>query len=168
MWIGILSDTHGSVNRTRAAADILNGQGVKAVIHCGDIGSEAVLVELAAAFEPEQVPVYAVLGNVDLYDDALPAFPESSGVSVMGRHADLTLAGKRCAVVHGDDFRKLDAVVDSNEFTYVFTGHTHAAEDRRAGSTRIINPGAVYRAAEPSCATLDLATDALQHLSLPR
>ena len=51
-------------------------------------------------------------------------------------------------------------------YTYLFTGHTHQADDRRQGRTRLINPGAVHRSATPSLAVLDLATDALEHMAL--
>jgi len=166
MLIGVLSESHGSVPRTRAAALLLKKAGVRAVIHCGDMGQEAVLIEMASIFAPAQIPVYAVLGNVDLYHDALEQFPESAGVSVLGRFADLRLAGKRIAVVHGDDVRKLHALTHSGNFDYVFTGHTHVQDDTRCDRTRVINPGAVYRAAEPSAATLDLVTDELNFIPL--
>jgi predicted phosphodiesterase len=38
-------------------------------------------------------------------------------------------------------------------------GHTHVARDERLGPLRVINPGALQRAAVHTVATLDLRTD---------
>jgi len=63
MKIGILSDTHGNVTRTREALKILARHNVGAIVHCGDIGSMQCLMLLA-----ESAPrVYAVAGNTDAH-----------------------------------------------------------------------------------------------------
>lgn len=166
MLLGIISDTHGHVERTRRAAERLAEASVEEVVHCGDIGSEAVLAELATTFSPLEIPVTAVLGNVDVYGTDLTLFPSSTGIRVAGRIAKLEWENLRAVVLHGDDFRALGNAVDSEEYDYVFTGHTHVAADERRGRTRIVNPGAVYRATEPSVATLDLGSGSLTVLSL--
>jgi putative phosphoesterase len=168
MKIGILSDTHGDVSRTRLAIELLVSQGVTAVCHCGDVGSEQVLTELAAAFSPSGVPVYAVLGNVDHWEPGVREFPTGTGVKVCGRRAELELGGRKLVVVHGDDPRLLFEVVRSQLHDYCLTGHTHLADDFLEGRTRVINPGAVHRAQTPSVAVLDLAKDKLQVLPLRR
>lgn len=160
MKIGILSDTHGNMPRTVRAAELLKIQGVEAVIHCGDICAQGVIDELAAAFDPPRTPVFAVLGNCD-YDDLA-----GSGVELCGRFADIELGSKRIAIIHGDDYPLFSRTVACQEFDYIFTGHTHAREDRMAGRTRIINPGAVHRASEPGVAVLDTKTGALVYLDL--
>ena len=69
MEIGIISDTHGDVAKTRAAARIFREYGVRAVFHCGDIGGFDVLTELASGFQPLEVPVYVVYGNTDVHSN---------------------------------------------------------------------------------------------------
>ena len=160
MKLGILSDTHAMVARTRQLADRLREEHVDAVIHCGDIGSETILEILYATFGPSEVPVHAVLGNVD-YE----VYPEI-GVEIHGRFASLSLGGKRIAVIHGDDERTLRDAIASGRFDYVFTGHTHQRDDRTVGSTRIINPGALQRTAQPGGAVLDLDNGELRYLNL--
>ncbi len=66
MKIGLLSDTHGHLARSHAAIQCLLEQEVECLIHGGDIGSEQILIELAADCHADQIPVYAVTGNVDL------------------------------------------------------------------------------------------------------
>lgn len=166
MIIGILSDTHGNVSRTALACAKLRARGVDVVMHCGDIGSEAVLLELASAFDVAGTPVHAVLGNVDCWNDAILHFPTTTVVQIHGTFGDLDLDGHRIALVHGHESHRLHHALHAGMYTYLFTGHTHQAEDRRQGGTRLINPGAVHRSATPSLAVLDLATDALEHMAL--
>lgn len=161
MIIGLISDTHGDKERTIEACRALKDRNVEAVLHCGDIGNEEILFELVAQFSADDIPVHAVLGNCDLYDEALPAFPEKTGVKVWGRLAELELDGKRIVLMHGDDWRTMEKLVLEGQQDYLFSGHTHEASDHTAGQTRLINPGAVYRANPPTVATLDLATGEL-------
>ena len=44
---------------------------------------------------------------------------------------------------------------------YLCHGHTHARADGRQGPTRVINPGALFRATVYSVAVLDPETDQL-------
>ncbi len=85
---------------------------------------------------------------------------------MLGKSGTIELGDRRFALVHGDDRRKLAYVITSGDFDYVLTGHTHTREDRRESRTRIINPGAVYRSAEPSVAILDLITEVITFLEL--
>lgn len=161
MKIGLISDTHGNYQRTIRAIDRLKAGDVSAVIHCGDFGSEAILISLVEAFKPLGVPVYAVYGNVDQHGDAIAYMPEREGLRMLGRSGKLLLSGHRIAVIHGDDTGALREAVSGGEYDYVFTGHTHQADDQRIGRTRVINPGAIHRATIPSCAVLDLDTGEL-------
>jgi len=164
MIIGIMSDTHGDIKRTVHAIEAIKTASPAHIIHCGDIGSLAVLTELATGFMQPEVPVTCVLGNVDGWDNDLMSYWPH--VQIVGRFGALTLDGKKIAIVHGDDFRRLRGAIESGVNDYVFTGHTHERSDDREGNTRIINPGALHRAREPSCAVLDLATDMLTYINL--
>lgn len=148
------------------AATLLLQHGAEILIHCGDIGSESVLVELLTILSPAKIPLHAVLGNVDYPDDVFDCWSKPGEFQILGRFAELTLNGKRIAVIHGDNNQRLWTAEASGDYDYIFTGHTHVPEDRRAGKTRVINPGAVYRARPPSIATLDLATDNLRFLEI--
>ena len=165
MHLGILSDTHGHRERTASIVQALLTSGAKTLIHCGDIGSEEVLFEIAERTLPQEVPVYAVLGNVDLYDPRLLHFPEESGILVR-RRINLNLGETRCAIIHGDDSSTLNHAIDSGEFDLVCTGHTHTPADEKHGATRVINPGGVYRAKEPGAAILDLMSGHLERIDL--
>jgi putative phosphoesterase len=160
MLIGILSDTHGHVEITTAAVALLKQKGAEYFIHCGDVGSEAVLDQLAgleAAF---------VFGNTDWDSDGLARYASHIGVKCCDRFADLTLGGKRFAVLHGDDATLRQRILIAQNHDYLLQGHTHVRMDDRAGKTRLINPGALYRARHKTVATLDTGTDRLTFIEV--
>ena len=164
MRIGLLSDTHGQLARTRRGAQLLRAQGVAHVFHCGDIGSQEVLLALAEVLGPAGIPVTAVSGNMDRYDPLVLEFPGLDGVRVAGRVYRGELGGRRVAVLHGDDHREFAALVASGAYDFVFYGHTHRAADETVGRTRVINPGALQRSAAPSVAVVDLESGTCEWL----
>ena len=166
MKIGILSDTHGEVGRSIRALELLLARNCGAIIHCGDIGSEEVWLELATLCRAHKLPLHGVLGNVDAHEPELREFTNGDGTILWGPRAEFELDGKRIAVLHGHEEARLIAAIQSGNFDYVLTGHTHQAEHYHEGPTHVINPGAVYRAHPPSVATLDLATDELEYINL--
>lgn len=158
MKIGILSDTHGNVPATANAARIFAMGGVRAVLHCGDIGSADVLAELAGILHPLDVPVYAVLGNVDIYSSDWKFFPTNVGVHMLGRFGEVDLDGQKCALLHSDDRARFHKVIASGDYDFVFSGHSHEVHDHTVGGTRCINPGTAGRGSPNTCAILDLAS----------
>ena len=132
------------------------------LIHCGDYTEPEIVAGCGV------MPGYFVFGNNDA--DNLPELTQAiesvAGVCLRWG-GEVTLAGKRVAVTHGhmhtDVRRLLGARPD-----YLLSGHSHIALDVRAGPTRRINPGALHRADEYTVAFLDLQTDTLQFLTIPR
>jgi putative phosphoesterase len=161
MKIGILSDTHGNLPATVQAARLLEKAGAAAVFHCGDIGGYDVLSELAAVFQPCEVPVYAVLGNIDIYSSDWKFFPSNVGVQLLGRYGEVEFAGRRIALLHSDDRLRYHQATDGGAFDLVFSGHTHEVHDFMVRQTRCINPGTAGRGAPGTCASLDLESGRL-------
>jgi len=153
MKIGVISDTHGQTDFLLPAVEILVAQQVEEVLHCGDIGSPQI-VRLLAPW-----PTHYVLGNCD-YDRDTPkweAAMQGLGHMLHGRFADLTLAGRRIALLHGDDAQRLLESIEGGQFDLVCSGHTHVAACQRRGKTVVLNPGALYRANPHSIAVVNLA-----------
>ena len=167
MKIGIISDTHGQVDLALAAAREFIFRGIEAVIHCGDVGSEMVLTEMAALFQAIDIPLYVVLGNTDCHTD-LKFYPGGIGVKLLGRFGELDLAGRKIAMLHSDDETRLTEAVESQNYDYVLFGHTHVCHDEKHNRTRMVNPGAAGRGMHPSCAVLDLIDDAVTFFSIRR
>ena len=152
MRIGVISDTHGHLQNTRAAVRMLEALEVEAVLHAGDIGSGDV-VKLLAAW-----PAHFVFGNCDFDTDHLRASIEQAGLTCHGRFGDIALSGRRIALLHSDDSRRFQQVRESGDYDLVCYGHTHRAEQHREGKTLVLNPGALYRATPHSLAVVELAT----------
>jgi putative phosphoesterase len=167
MKVGIISDTHGQVDLAHNAAKEFIFRGVEAILHCGDIGSDMVLTEMASMFQALQIPLYVVLGNCDCVED-WDFYPRDIGVQVLGRFGQLELCEKKIAIIHSDDERVFDEAASSGNHDYLLFGHTHVRHDKRVNRTRLINPGSAGRGMHPSCAVLDLKADELEFFTVHR
>ena len=162
MKVGILSDTHDKLERTRVAVDLLCSAGADVLFHCGDL-TRPPIVEACALR-----PCYFTFGNNDDYE--IPNLQQAAvefGAVCLGWGDVVELGGKRIGLVHGHLTTDLRRVLASNP-DYLFSGHSHMVSDTRVGSVRRINPGALHRAEQFSVAMLDLETDELQFLFVPR
>lgn len=152
MLLGILSDTHDALERTRRAVALLVARGADALVHCGDFVEPEVLAACAVR------PLYFVFGNNDSVSH-LHTTGKFLKATCLEWGGVIELAGKRIAVAHGHMRFRPDPPAD-----YYLSGHSHAAHDVREGACRFINPGALYRAAEHTVALLNLKTDELEFL----
>lgn len=162
MLLGILSDTHDELSRTRAAIHLLRSAGAEAFFHCGDFTQPDVVLLFAG------LPAYFTFGNhdSDMVPDLTAAVRTAGGVC-LGWGGEAVLAGKRVAACHGHlswDVRRLLAANPD----YLFSGHSHEPADRMEGAVRRINPGALHRADRFTVALLDLADGGLRLLPLPQ
>jgi putative phosphoesterase len=150
MRLGIVSDTHGHVEHTRAAIRMLASLEVDRVLHCGDIGTPAV-VELFAPW-----PTDYVFRNCDTDRRDLAAAIELAGQICHGEFGELKIAGKRIALIHSDDRRRFQQALHSGQWDLICYGHTHVAAIEHVGGTMALNPGALYRANPHSLAIVEL------------
>jgi hypothetical protein len=149
MRIGIISDTHGQGPMMGAAVHLLLSRGAGYLLHCGDVGSAGVLDHLAG------LKAGFVWGNCDWERMALQHYAEKIGVPCYGAFGDLTIEGKRIALMHGDDDKLKRKVLDGQGHDFLFQGHTHIREEQRIGRVHLVNPGALFRAREKTVALVD-------------
>ncbi len=159
MWIAILADTHDQLARSRSAVSLVMTQGAEALIHCGDLTGPDVVYECAG------LPGYYVFGNNDFDQEPLRRAMTDVGGVCLGRSGELTLRGRRIAVTHGDLTKEVRRLAARSP-DYLLFGHSHRRTDVREGPTRLINPGALHRAAAWTVALLDLDADFLQFLQI--
>lgn len=160
MRLGLVSDTHGHVAFARQAVRMLESLDVERVIHCGDIGSPAVI----DLFQPW--PTHFVLGNVDYDEAGLQAAIDAAGQHYHGRFGELELAGVLIAFLHSDDGELFRQTIRSGRYALVCYGHTHQARLERQGQTLVLNPGALYRAQPHSIAIVDLPQMDVNHINV--
>ena len=159
MKLGIMSDSHGRVTEVRRALAVLDGAGAEVFVHCGDVGGLEVLEELAGRH------CWFVWGNMDRPQPTWRTHPRVSELPWPRGQVEITLAGKRIAVCHGHE-PGLRHIISCGKYDYVLHGHTHQREDYLVGPTRVVNPGALHRAALHTVAVLDLDNDRLEFLGL--
>ncbi len=169
MKIGLLSDSHGRASTTQRAVRLLLAEGVEVILHLGDIGTVEVIdalierVERNGALTP---PVHVVFGNTDWDAQSLGKYAQSLGIMVDDPVGRLTAGDKTVVFQHGHvDAAMRQALAEGAD--YLFHGHTHRTRDERVGDTRVINPGALFRAAEYTVAVVDTGTGACRFHPVP-
>lgn len=163
MKIGIISDTHNHLDNTRQALEIFEQHQVDRIIHCGDITTIRV-VEMFEGWDATFVFGNMDRGHADLMTTAKRMFGMGSiGYSYLG-----DWDGIRVAIAHGDDQPRLNELIRSGLYDYVFHGHTHMQRDEKVGRTRVINPGAVggKRKEKRSVCVLDLQSGEAEFIDL--
>jgi len=156
--VGILSDSHGQVERTRRAIGQLQQAGATHFIHCGDFEIEQV-VDLFAG-----LPAHITWGNCDPAG-VLGRYAASIGVAAQHPFGEVTIDGRRIAFTHGDSDRAVSKALAANP-DYLLHGHTHLRRDEHVQGVRVINPGALHRARPFTVALLTPATGALRFLEV--
>ena len=132
--LGILSDTHGRADACRQAVRTLLEMGAQAFAHCGDVGEEPVLDELAGR------AAWFVWGNNDLDRRRLAKYAADLGITCLDDLGRLVFAGRQFAITHGDDGAIIGAIrsaalarkapPDAAAIDhYLLSGHTHIPHD---------------------------------------
>jgi uncharacterized protein len=160
MRLGIVSDTHGHVENTRAAVRMLQSLAVERVLHCGDIGS----ADVVALFAPW--PTDFVFGNCDGNRSELAAAIGGHGLTCHYEFGSLEIDGRRIALLHSHDGARFREALHSGAWDLVCYGHTHVASIDRYGDTLAVNPGALYRANPHSLAIIELADMTVEIIAL--
>ncbi len=130
MKLGFISDTHGKLRPE--VKDVFRS--VHQIIHCGDVGSTAILDQLE-----EIAPVMAAYGNTD-----------SLAVRMRcSRVAKAAFGGLITVATHGDQLRDPTPQALAGMFTdadIIAYGHTHKPFVGTMGSgVTVLNPGAAGR-----------------------
>ena len=160
MLIGIISDTHDNVDAIDRAVRIFKEYKVDLVLHLGDIVAPMTISNF------DGLNIKFVRGNNDGDILNIKKRIEEIGGDYLGDISQLDLDGKSFALYHGTHPQILFALIHSDKYDYILRGHTHKQQDERVGSTRIINPGALYGRAEKSIAVLDVLEDNLEFIDI--
>lgn len=160
MKIGVISDTHDRDPVIKAAVEILRERGVELVLHCGDIQSARVIPFFAG------MPMHFVRGNWDYPRDPIATAIAAIDGQLYEPYGELVLEDKSIAWLHSHDRTLFRNLTHSDLFDFIFYGHTHEKGERRVGKTRIINPGALFRAKPKTVLIVDLTTDEIEWVTV--
>lgn len=166
MLIGILSDTHDNVPRTRGAVAFLNDTNVGLVLHAGDV----IAPFMIGTLKDLTVPLIGVYGNNDGDRELLmKTCARHPHISFGGTFARFSAGGLSVALTHGSDRDLLDALICGGTFDLVVCGHTHRPEVREQGRTLVVNPGEVcgYLSGKSTVAVADTARHSARIIEMP-
>jgi len=163
MQIAILSDTHNHLANLQKALRIIEDENIQTVIHCGDVTTTETLALLSPC------KVILTYGNGDfssgeMRNTLLRVNPGSYAGSVFQGEID----GLMIAVTHGHHLSQFQNLINSQQFDWIFFGHSHRREDRLQGRTRLVNPGALggLHKEERSFCILDTQTRQIRFILL--
>ncbi|MDP7080159.1 MAG: metallophosphoesterase [Candidatus Undinarchaeales archaeon] len=155
MRIGVMSDSHDNIDFIESAVATFNQEDVEYVLHAGDLVSPFT----ARAFRELKPPMAAVFGN---NDGDIPFLTKNfDGIATFhGRFADLDLANRRIAMLHGESPKLVSAVLSSGNYDLVVRGHTHKHEIIQRDDTLLVNPGETcpYLTGVPTVMIVDLGS----------
>jgi putative phosphoesterase len=162
MRIAIVSDTHGRTAQVKSALASAAARQVDLILHCGDIDDGAT-VRLFPAH------THFVFGNCDRHDSAeIRSAVAEIGATLHDGFGFVEVEGTKIAFVHGDDRRQFEELIAADAFDFVFYGHSHVAEQHKVGRTRVVNPGALHRAAVKTFVLLELPAGTLESITVER
>lgn len=150
MLLGIISDTHDHIPNTRKATELFKVQGIRHVIHAGDLCSPFIVPEFA------DFQLYTVFGNND--GDHYRILQKAADINAehKGEFARLSFDGKRIAVYHGTQPDITEALLHCQLYDVVISGHTHTAFSKQEQNTLWLNPGSAHGFSDaPTAAVYD-------------
>ncbi len=164
MRIGVLSDTHNNIGNLLKALRFFGEAGITQLLHCGD------MADLMTARQMKDFDVIYVNGNMDDSAEAVSYVVWSLNPrnETPGDVFEGTLNGVSIAATHGHLTQKLDKLIRSRRYKYVFHGHTHRQRDEKISKTRVINPGALggARYGPRTVCVVDLENDNAQFVQI--
>ena len=166
MLIGIMSDTHDNLPKTKEAVARLNDEGVELVLHAGDFIAPFVI----GVLKNLNAEMVGVFGNNDGDRDMLvKKCSEHPHLSIRGTFSRIHAGGMTIGLLHGSNLDLLDTLLSSGAFDLVVYGHTHRADVHMQGRTLAVNPGEVcgYLSGTSTIALADTRTGHAEILTLP-
>lgn len=164
MTIGIFSDTHDNAINIAKVAEVFKKKKIERAYFCGDLVSPFTLNYL----KDWPFPIKAVFGNnegdkwgihrrFEKYKITNIEYGAKSGL-IFQEEIDK----QKIILFHGHSQEITQALLDSQEYDLVFTGHTHQPHIKKVGKTIWINPGSVTGISEDP--TIKVASVAIHNL----
>lgn len=165
MSICVLSDSHNNKKAISRAVEIIRTLDPEIIIHCGDLCDPAMF----DLFDHELVACrrfYFVYGNNDYDVSGIDRVCRARGFTTGPSHS-VTVGKRRIYACHGHKGLR-DRAIDGGTYDVVFSGHSHVREDTRRNRTRIVNPGALYRAKRYGLVYYRPESEELRFIDVPK
>ncbi|WP_022853482.1 metallophosphoesterase [Thermodesulfatator atlanticus] len=162
MIIAVMSDSHDAIPNLRQAVNLANEKKAQVLIHCGDLISPFMVLELAK-FKGE---VHLILGNnpgdVWLLTQRIADF---KNIHFHGQHAFLEIAGLKIAVCHFPAMA--EGLAATGKYDVVCYGHSHEYDVQKVGNTLLLNPGEILgKEGPPTMIIFDTETKNVEKVTI--
>lgn len=135
MKVLVISDTHDNFYAIKKFLERVKNERMNYIFHAGDIVAPFTL-KLFNGFK-----FIGVYGNNDGERNLLRETAKSLGFKLEKEFEIIELEGRKIALIHGTERLIVDALVKSQLYDVVISGHTHKVEQQKMGKTLSINPG---------------------------
>ena len=155
MKIGVIADTHGSVDAAKSALFLLNEHGAEIFVHLGDGIADTIDIEAENGLHIEKIP-----GNNDLFFDLTEErLFDWNGVKALALHGHRQEINRYLGQLgYLEILGDLAWKARDRGAEMLLFGHTHAPEDLTINGVRILNPGALdFGTLEKTCLLIDTA-----------
>ncbi|MFW9851758.1 MAG: metallophosphoesterase [Candidatus Thorarchaeota archaeon] len=139
MKIGIMSDSHDNLQNIKKAIQIFKENKVEVIMHAGDLISPFCIPPFADFKNRFYLCSGNNLGDIPFIKKTI----ENIGI-FFDELGDIELDGKKFALYHGTNEIITEALLHSQKYDYIITGHTHHKETLQEGKTVLINPGETF------------------------
>lgn len=144
MIIGVISDTHDRIDTLKEAISIFKAEKVEVIVHCGDWVSPFVQKFLFNELGDYVVPIKSIFGNNigDIKRSLEENFGRQNPIEFSTKEVlEVNFDTKKGIICHGNDKAVLNAIINSQQYDVIFTGHTHKFRNEMVGRTLVLNPG---------------------------
>lgn len=165
MRFAIISDSHDNLPNIYKAIDYIQKQGIKTIIHCGDVCAPGVMKEITSKFNGE---IHLVFGNVDGDQEMMQKISEQTpNLTIYGQTGELKLDNKKITWTHYPWLA--DELAKTQKYDLIFYGHDHKAWEKIEGKTTLRNPGTLAGLfAKPTFAIYDTKNDKAELILLEK
>jgi len=163
MKIGVISDSHDSLENLTWAIEELKGKGAKTIFHLGDIVAPFNYYEVINKYT-DNIKFIIVFGNNDGEKPAWMKIAfDDKNIELEGKDfKELDVEGKKVFLTHYPTIAEIAAL--SGKYDAVFFGHTHLVENKMVERCLLANPGEVLGSytGRPSCGLWDVTANTIE------
>jgi len=162
MKVAVLSDSHDSIPNLRKAIEKAVEFKAEVLFHCGDLISPFMIPVLSEFGKETHLILGNNRGDIFLMMQHLKKYPY---IHFHGEQAFLEMGNYKIAMVH---YPKIAyALAQTQEYDFVFCGHTHIYEVKEVGKTLVVNPGEILgKEGNPTFVMLDLESKKVEKIVL--
>ena len=161
MKVAIISDTHENEFYIKNVVNQIKKMNIDIVLHCGDLISPPMIEHFSDIKDFKMV-----FGNNDGEHDGLKKMCAKFNFDEPKDILDFKINNKTFFMAH--EPYKIEKAIMAKKYDYILHGHTHQTRDETINDSRIINPGALFRAYYYTFAVLDIETDKLEFIKIKK